>query len=294
MHRRAGEHLYLSSDDFRHPVTAELAGLGSGWHPLPTRPAGARLDFIRGNLFDPSSMRPLPPELPGVDNDLADRLDHHVRRALADPAARMCLYGERWGPERSAPDKIFGFRPGNGVHDVHMNQGNAGRFRADNGVWQAVWQDGALLIHFPGEDRWVGVFLAFQSQAWHTDDRTGDALDSTPRRPRETGEEPVRVVAALGNPIAPAPEQETVTVLNASPDAVDLTGWRLADRLKHSCPAPAVELRPGTTVVVPLSNGMQLGNRGGIITLLDTQGIKVHGVSYTAAQARREGWTVVF
>ena len=65
------------------------------------------------------------------------------------------------------------------------------------------------------------------------------------------------------------------------------------DRLTHTCPAPAVELAPGATVVVGLTNGMQLGNRGGAITLLDRQGIKVHGVAYTEAQAR-QGWTVVF
>lgn len=284
------ELLHWVCDDFQHSVTAPLAALSSGWNPLPSRPGGVSLDFVRGNLFDPSLMRPLPPELPGVDNDLADRLDHHVLRAMAEPAAQFYVYGERWGPEPSPSDKIFGFRPGNGVHDVHMNQGSAGRFRADNGVWQ----DGALLIHFPSEGRWVGVFLAFQSQAWHTDDRTGDPLAGAPPRPRRAGEELVRVVAALVNPVGPAPEPETVTLLNASPHPVDLTGWRLADRLTHTCPAPAVELAPGATVVVGLTNGVQLGNRGGAITLLDRQGIKVHGVAYTEAQARQEGWTVVF
>ena len=166
------ELLHWVCEDFRHPVTAALAALGSGWNPLPSRPGGASLDFVRGDLFDPSVMRPLPPELPGADNDLADRLDHHVLSAIANPTARLHVYGERWGPEQSTRDQIFRFRPGNGVHDVHMNQGSAGRFRADNGVWQ----DGALLIHLPNEGRWVGVFLAFQSQEWHTDDRTGDAL----------------------------------------------------------------------------------------------------------------------
>ena len=53
-----------------------------------------------------------------------------------------------------------------------MNQGNSPRFQGDDGVWQ----DGALLIHFPAEARWVGIFLAFQSQAWHTDDATGHAI----------------------------------------------------------------------------------------------------------------------
>ena len=31
-----------------------------------------------------------------------------------------------------------------------------------------------------------------------------------------------------------------------------------------------------------------------MITLLDDHGLKVHGVSYTKADADREGWTVVF
>jgi hypothetical protein len=39
---------------------------------------------------------------------------------------------------------------------------------------------------------------------------------------------------------------------------------------------------------------VQLGNKGGIITLLDDQGLKVDGVSYTEQQAQLEGWTLVF
>ena len=39
-------------------------------------------------------------------------------------------------------DKIFGFLPGNGIHDIHMNQGNSSRFVRDDGVWQ----DGGLLM----------------------------------------------------------------------------------------------------------------------------------------------------
>jgi hypothetical protein len=37
-----------------------------------------------------------------------------------------------------------------------------------------------------------------------------------------------------------------------------------------------------------------LGNSGGIITLLNAEGLKVHGVAYTKEDARREGWTIVF
>ena len=87
-------------------------------------------------------MRSLPPDVAGPDNDLADVLDHYVQRAIGDPAGRVYAFGERWGPENGVKDKVFGFQPGNGVHDIHMNQGNSARFRGDDGVWQ----DGGLLI----------------------------------------------------------------------------------------------------------------------------------------------------
>jgi uncharacterized protein YukJ len=285
------ELLYVADEDFRHPLTDLLPAEPVGWTPLPSRPGAASLDFIRGNLFDPDAMRPLPPDVPGQDNDLADRLDHFTNRAVADPTAVVYAFGERWGPEEGNRDKVFGFTPGNGVHDIHMNQGNAGRFARDNGVWQ----DGGLLLRFPGDGRWVAVFLAFQSQAWHTDDVTGDALPGTPGRPpTEPEDRPVRIVAALVNPVGGAPEGETITLLNASPAPVDLAGWRIADRLKRSCAVGTGPVAPGATVVVPLADGVLLGNDGGAITLLDPEGLKVDGVAYTGAEAADEGWTLVF
>jgi uncharacterized protein YukJ len=278
------ELLYLLDDDFRHPLTATLAGLGSGWHALPSRPGEASLDYVRANLFDPALMRPLPPDVSGPDNDLADLLDHYLSRAIA--GGTLYAFGQRWGPEAGKADKTFGFRPGNGVHDIHMNQGNSGGFTGDDGVWQ----DGALLLHFPAESRWVGIFLAFQSQAWHTDDVTGHTIGGAPQAATAA----VRIIAALVNPVGPAPERETVLLLNASPSPVDLTGWRIADRLQHSCPVPAGPLAPGATLEVVMSEGAQLGNQGGTITLLDAAGLKVAGVSYTGADAGHEGWTVVF
>lgn len=283
------ELLYLADDNFRHPVTELLPPAGSGWTALPSQPGTAALDFIRGNLFDPASMRTVPPDLVGADNDLADLFDHYVQRAIADPTAALYAFGQRWGPETGAADKVFEFQPGNGVHDIHMNQGNSGRFRSDNGVRQ----DGALLLHLPAEDRWVAVFLAFQSQAWHTDNTTGHPIDTAPPRPGDH-EEPVRIMAALVNPVGPAPEAETITVLNASPAPIDLQGWHLADQNRQTLPLPTGPLPPGTTLTVPAGNGFRLGNQGGTITLLNPNGLKVHGVSYTAQQAQREGQTITF
>ena len=279
------ELLYLVSDDLRHPVTDAVAGLGAGWHDLPSRPGGGALDFIRGNLFTRSAMRPLAPDVAGPDNDLADFLDRYVKRAIADPGALVYAFGERWGPESGVRDKIFGFKPGNGVHDIHMNQGNSARFRGDDGAWQ----DGGLLLRLGG--RWVGIFLAFQSQAWHTDDATGHAL-AEEREPADGAA--MRILAAMVNPNGGGPERETVLLLNASPQPVDLTGWRIADRMKQTYTLPAGPLAAGQVLTVPLHNGVQLSNKGGSITLLDRAGLKVAGVSYTAEQARQEGWTVTF
>jgi hypothetical protein len=176
-----------------------------------------------------------------------------------------------------------------------MNQGNDPTFKKDDGVWQ----DGGLLIHFPAHDQWVAIFLAFQSQAWHTDDKTGHASADVPNPgpgPQPSPSEPdqlVRIVGALANPTGGEPEHETVTLLNASPNAIDLGGWQIADKLKSKHTLSGT-IGAGVTMVVNLPQTVKLGNSGGLITLLNPQGLKVDGVSYTKEQAQRQGWTIVF
>jgi uncharacterized protein YukJ len=284
------ELLFLVDDRFRHPVTAGLHGLPHGFTELQREPGSLALDFIRGNLFDRLRLRPLPHNLPGPDNDLSDRVEHYVARARREHGSEVYAFGEPWGPEQDTGDKIFGFLPGNGVHNIHMNQGNHPQFARDDGVWQ----DGALAFHFPSTDQWVAFFLAFQSQAWHTDDSTGHAITEPGPVPGPT--EPdrvVRIVGALVNPIGPAPEPETVTLLNTAPEPVQLPGWQIADRLKNKQSLTGT-IAAGVALTVPVQPPVQLGNRGGIITLLDDRGLKVDGVSYTEQQAQREGWTLVF
>ena len=299
--------LYLIDENFTYPTLDDLDRLPLGFKPLlEHKPGGLALDYIRGNLFDRNKMVPLPPSLPGPDNDLNEKINRYVQRALSDETALVYAFGARWGPEDRKKDKYFGFLPGNGIHDIHMNQGNDPRHAADDGVWQ----DGAMLIQFPAENRWVGVFLKFQSQAWHTDDRTGHTIRTSDTEPTVTpvvaGEqstsgtpvlsEPqgtVRIVAALANPQGSAPEQETVTLLNASPEPIDLQGWAIADRLKNKHKLTGT-IEPGATLVVVLPPNVQLGNSGGLITVLNQEGLKVDGVAYTEQQAALEGWTIVF
>ncbi|MGZ4969220.1 MAG: DUF2278 family protein [Methylobacter sp.] len=298
------ELLYLVIDDFQHPVLANLVHLDNGFTALQNAPNKMALDFIRGNLFEPSQMRPLPHNIPGPDNDLNEKLDAYVQRAIGDERASIYAFGQRWGPENDMKDKYFGFQPGNGIHDIHMNQGNVGDFVKDDGVWQ----DGALLFHFPSVDKvnlhigtevwpeqWVAVFLAFQSQCWHSDDDTGHRLALCEGVIIPPEKEPyVQIVAALVNPEGEDAGHETVTLINRAPQPVNLSGWFIADNNKNRSVISGMLLKPGAVGVVTLDGqGAQLSNSGGIISLLDPDGVKQHGVSYTKEQAM-SGWTVLF
>jgi uncharacterized protein YukJ len=290
---------YIVIENFQHPVTAIVDPLPRGFSRLSSTPESGALDFIRGNLFDRTKMRPLPFSVPGFDNDLNEKLDRVMQRAVADESALVYAFGERWGPEPTTKDKYFGFLPGNGIHDIHMNQGNADRFVPDDGVFQ----DGGLLVHFPDQQEWVAIFLKFQSQSWHTDDRTGHRIGA-PAPPRvmppppqgpPTSEDPeglVRIVGALVNSVQ-SPEVEIVTLLNTSPREISLEGWGLLDGQKRRQPLSGV-IGAGATRAIQVQAPLALSNKGGVITVVDEQGFKVHGVAYTKDQARHPGWTIAF
>jgi uncharacterized protein YukJ len=304
--------MVVVDDDFCHPILEDLLELKPGWHRLPTKPGGIALDYIRGNLVDPAQMRTMPFFLPGPSNDLNEVLDSLVTRLRADRQAGLFAFGERWGPENH-PDKIFGFLPGSGVHDVHMNQGNERRRAGSDGTWQ----DGALLFHYPGANRWVGVFLAFQSQSWQTDDHTGHRLpgagasihsvrrggrirlgtESTtipdtapPLRLKDVGI--LRIVAYIPSPQPSAPAQ--IILLNVSPQPIDLEGWQVMDETKTTVALGGTALAGGV-ITLKLPDDFQLDKeRGWTLTILDREGMRVDGVRCSRGDLAREGWAVLF
>ena len=75
---------------------------------------------------------------------------------------------------------------------------------------------------------------------------------------------------------------------------IDLGGWSILDRLKQGMVLDPQVFPAGATTRIQLQPPVQLGNRGGLISLLDPAGLKVDGVAYTKEQADREGWTVTF
>jgi uncharacterized protein YukJ len=162
----ASDLLFLIDDDLRHPIAAAYRALSDGFLEIDRERDRLAIDYQRGGLFDRRQLRRLPAALDGPDNDLTDAIAGLIAESVADPAARLHVVGHRWGPEPGDPDDVFGFEPGNGVHNVHMNQGSLGRHARDN----RPWNDGALFVDLQAEDRVAAVFLAFQSQSWRTDD----------------------------------------------------------------------------------------------------------------------------
>ena len=287
------ELLYYVDENFDHPLITEIESLPPGFHELPSEPGGMALDYIRGNCFDITAAKPLPHDIPGPDNDLNELIHKYVARAIAMENSTVYAFGEKWGPETKR-DKYFGFKPGNGIHDIHANQGNSDAWKRDDGVYQ----DGGLIIHLPDEARWVAIFLAFQSQCFHTDDTTGhripEACDDIPPEPTVIRDKDVRIIAALINPEGHDYGLESVTLLNTTPDSLDLDGWAIVDKNKKKAYLSG-SIGAGETIRITLSGkDAQLSNKGGLITLLDRKGLKVDGVIYTKKEASRSGWTMVF
>jgi uncharacterized protein YukJ len=292
---------YIVIENFAYHTLNDLKKLPTGFTPIPSNPKGIALDFIRGNLFKRTDLKILAASIPGKNNDLNELIDKYIQESMSDESSLIYAFGQRWGPEANKKDKYFGFLPGNGIHDIHMNQGNSGKFAKDNGPWQ----DGGLLIQF--STAWVAMFFKFQSQTWHSDDTTGMPIDRRDTHLTNPGvsapvvdtagtadpEGKVRIVAALVNPLGDDRGNESVTILNASPTEIDLTGWAIMDKSKLK-QALNGKISPGAILQVKLSSNVQLSNTGGLITLLDAEGLKVSGVSYTAEQAQTEGWSIVF
>ncbi|MCP6757942.1 MAG: DUF2278 family protein [Fischerella sp. CENA71] len=291
--------LYLIDNNFEHYITQKLKTLNFGFNKIEVsqrQAGGIALDYIRGNLFKVNEMKALPYSVPGENNDLNEFIDLYIQRAIATKA-EIYVFGEPWGPEEKA-DKIFHFKPGRGVHDIHMNQGSSGKFQKDNGIYQ----DGGLLIHYKSapQDYWVAAFFAFQSQSFHTDDNTGNPIDknvgSEPKIPDTPAVNPqVRIIAALLNPSGEDVGKESITLINSSPNKVDLTGWAIVNQIKQKASLEGFNIEPGAVVRVPLSGkDVQLSNQGGTLSLLNQEGIKVDGVSYTKKDTQQEGWTALF
>ncbi len=160
--------LFHAEHNFTHPILDAVAALPLGLTRPPPADRTLRLDYVRGNLFDTRAMRTVDATSIGDPNALDDLLSGAFSEAIASPGTDVFAFGNPWGLEPVKPDQYFGFLPGRGIHDIHMNQGSPPPHDRDDGTWQ----DGGLILR-PASGPATAFFFAFQSQAWTTDDRTG-------------------------------------------------------------------------------------------------------------------------
>jgi len=285
---------YWTVSKFEHLITSGLENLEPGFQLVVDTPAQGStrlaLDYIRGNLFNRNTGRILPHDVDGPNNDIIDQLKPILDRAIAHKAT-VYIYGSA-------------FDNGKGIHNVHMNQGNSGKWLKDNGVLQ----DGGVIIQFA--DHWEAVFIGFASQAVHTTDGVGkEAGNPTPkegfltwanfllpeippptRERDDIADSPVAITAALVNPPGPdgqpGTEPETVTLTNRTGGEIDLTGWGIRNQVPNfQLIPPGSRIAAGASLTVAIPK-VPLFNNGGVISLLNAERRKVHGVSYSKRQAR--------
>lgn len=102
----------------------------------------------------------------------------------------------------------------------------------------------------------------------------------------------VLIVAALADPAGADAGHETVTLLNVSGSPVTLNQWSIADAAGGS-EALDGQLAAGEAVRVKLTNGVQLGNQGDTLRLLDGDGAVIDQVAYQRNQVKT-GRTLLF
>jgi uncharacterized protein YukJ len=149
---------YKLVSDFRHPIVQTLRQSPAGETDLTGTDALPALDFIRSDILNGTG--------DWLDSDVLDGTTGKQPVAALEPLLEQAF-------ENQNSVYLFGrfYRDGNGIHDVHMNQGSRGRYihreGDDRNDHNDIWQDGALMIDFG--DRWVAYFAAFTNQTIPTD-----------------------------------------------------------------------------------------------------------------------------
>src|SRR5215470_7072554 len=157
-----------------HPLLASLPAQPSGFGTV-ARNADHALDYVKAPLFDWTLGRVLPPSGNASSDDLQDLLSLYLDQCK-NAGGEVYAFGAKFDQNLHKPiDAEFGNVDGlHGVHDIHLNQGNVGSHAGDNGTFH----DGGLILRFP--DRYLGLFLGFQTQRIPTDAAGNAAADARP------------------------------------------------------------------------------------------------------------------
>ena len=162
--------LFQSLTALPDSLTQALSELPVGFTNVVSSPGGIAQDFVRGGIVKIDQFQIVPTDTPGAPNNLKDTMEAATVDAMAQAGSMVYAFGARWGPE-AAKDQYFHFVPGDGVHNIHMNQGNDPGHANEDGVYH----DGCLIFADPNGN-YLAFYLAFQSQSFRTDNTTGHAI----------------------------------------------------------------------------------------------------------------------
>jgi uncharacterized protein YukJ len=145
--------------DIHHPITADLAAAKPGFADLSDTDALPALDFMRSDILSETGIWRMSDVIDGSNAvEPIASVTRLVTRAK-DQGLDIYLFGRR-------------YNTGDGIHDIHMNQGSTGSFLHrdgdDSNDHNDIWQDGGLLVDL-GDGSWAAYFSAFERQLVPTD-----------------------------------------------------------------------------------------------------------------------------
>jgi len=139
-------------------------GLANGYHELPRNAASGAMDYIRSPLVNQAkgclalilavlnSIFGTSKKVWTVNagDEALDKL-----KDMVTTSSRLYVFGAPY---------TYG---GNGIHDIHMNQGDpkGSQWYQANGIWQ----DGCVIASKAGESKLFGYFGKFVTQSLNTD-----------------------------------------------------------------------------------------------------------------------------
>ncbi len=249
--------------------------------------------------------------IPTASSRANDRISYHGSKQKRDqlkfPESVTISY--RW----QAPDydalvfrplfkKIGGFFVGCSVEGLMA----LGTVRAHKGIQapRVAVIEGARydmkLFHSPNGQHIRTFYPIFMGATDPTDGVIRDPIDDDDSRNIDddipvTDISPVRIIAAMVNPKGNDVGLEVVTLVNVAPIEVSITNWSLLDKNHKVHKIEEKILKPGEFFSVRLfGDSVQLSNKGGEIRLHNDQNKLIHRVSYSKAQARSQGITILF
>jgi uncharacterized protein YukJ len=159
--------LYRLIYDFHHPVLNQLRSSPQGFNDLTGTTTLPALDFLRSDLLSETGSFRQTDVMDGSGD--AEPVPSLTRLLMTAKNSNVDVY-------------IFGrtYTDGNGIHDIHMNQGSTGSFingGNDKNDHNDVWQDGGVIVDL-GDGRVGAYFTAFTQQSVPTDNSGNPADDS--------------------------------------------------------------------------------------------------------------------